>query len=57
MVKHSSELLEALEESILEALRHSEGKERNDAIANGIKLLAIKNRLRGGDESDYFSSS
>lgn len=58
MAKQTSELLEALEESILEALKHSEGKDRNDAINAGIKLLAIKHRIRGGDsDADYFSSN
>jgi hypothetical protein len=47
-------LLEALEDAVLAAL-HSEGKDRNDAIANGIKLAAIKHRIAGNeDDGDYF---
>lgn len=58
MVTKQSDLLEALEQAILQALRDTEGKERNDAVSNGIKLLAIKHRIRGGtDDADYFGSA
>ena len=44
----------ALEEAVLLAIR-GEGKERTDAISNGIKLLAIKHRIAGNeDDGDYF---
>jgi hypothetical protein len=45
----------ALEEAILDQLKRTEGKERNDSIANGIKLAAIKHRIAGNeDDGDYF---
>lgn len=58
MKKDTSDLLEALEEAILRALADAEGKERTDVITAGIKLLAIRHRIRGsGDTEDYFGGS
>lgn len=55
--KEPNDLLEALEEAILRALEDTTGKERVDAINAGIKLVAIKHRVRGGgDTEDYFGS-
>lgn len=54
--RKGDKLLEALEQAVLLGLKASEtGKERNDNVANGIKLLAIKHRITGNeDEGDYF---
>ena len=52
--RKADKLMAALEEAVLLAIR-GEGKERTDAIANGIKLLAIKHRITGNeDDGDYF---
>jgi hypothetical protein len=54
--RKSDKLLAALEAAVLLGLKTSEtGKERNDNVANGIKLLAIKHRITGTeDDGDYF---
>jgi hypothetical protein len=54
--RKSDKLLDALEAAVLLGLKSSEtGKERNDNVANGIKLLAIKHRIAGNeDDGDYF---
>lgn len=47
--------MDAIEDSVLKALRNGEGKELNDAISNGIKLAALKHRISAGeDDGDYF---
>lgn len=51
----ADKLIDAIEASVLKALRNGEGKELNDAIANGIKLAALKHRIAGNeDDGDYF---
>lgn len=50
-------LVEELEKAVLDQLRKTEGKERNDAIAHGIKLAAVKHRIaRNEDDGDFFGS-
>ena len=48
-------LVTELEKAVLDQLRKTEGKERNDAINAGIKLAAIKHRIEGQeDEGNFF---
>jgi hypothetical protein len=58
MPDQANELLEALEKAIIEILNNPKAKpgERNAAIANGVKLLATRHSIRGGDTPDFFGS-
>ena len=49
-------LIAQLEKSITDTLKNKKtnARDRNAAIANGIKLAMIKNKLTGDDEESYF---
>ena len=60
MTKKSQDdkLIVALEKAVLESIKEMQGKDRSDAIANGIKLAAIKFRISGpDDDGDYFGEN
>lgn len=49
-------LIAQLEKSITDTLKNKKtnARDRNAAIANGIKLAMIKNKLTGDDEESFF---
>ena len=50
------EFLMALKKATLEIIRDQAAsrRDRNTAVANGAKLLAIEHKINPGEESDFF---